>query len=230
VNGLAITAFALRGDARAIATSDVRTHRVEAGGRELPGVTVSVFALAFGRDGSLLAGGGADGAVRLWRMPEGTLAREWPGHSQSVTCLAVSPDGRLVVSGSEDGTVRIRRIAGEEAHAFPAHGGGVHAAVFQPDGSTLATAGADGKIKIWHPGTGALLRTMSPGGEIESLDATGAILASGGPDVRLWDVASGRELCAVPYGPVTRVLFNADGTILAAAGGRHEVRLWSVRK
>lgn len=63
--------------------------------------------LAFSPEGSLLAGGSAEGPICLWRADDGALLRTLPGHVGLVTGLAFSSDGRQLFSASVDGTVRV---------------------------------------------------------------------------------------------------------------------------
>ena len=80
-------------------------------------LAVALLSVAFAPrpDGDLLATGGHDGTVQIWRLsdcadpskPCGKLLRTLEGHTGKVNGVAFSPDGRLLASGSEDGTVRI---------------------------------------------------------------------------------------------------------------------------
>src|SRR5262249_33984799 len=61
----------------------------------------------------------------------------------------------------------------------------------------------------------------------------GRLLASAGQDrtVRLWDLATGKEVCKLPVPcPLASVAFHPDGRVLAATGATFEVGvlLWQV--
>jgi eukaryotic-like serine/threonine-protein kinase len=71
------------------------------GGHE--GGTLSV---SFSGDGALLASGGRDQMVRIWRTADGTEVAAFEGHTASVRAVALGPDGRHVFSGGADGTLR----------------------------------------------------------------------------------------------------------------------------
>ena len=73
------------------------------------GHTDEVFAVAFHPDGTRLATGGRDRAIRLWDLARGKeedVAR-LQGHTSFVMSLAFSPDGATLASGSGDATVRL---------------------------------------------------------------------------------------------------------------------------
>jgi WD40 repeat protein len=63
--------------------------------------------VVFAPDGSLLAAGGDDGTLRLWRTADGALLAELEGHTAGVLNLAFAPDGTALASDSYDGTVRL---------------------------------------------------------------------------------------------------------------------------
>lgn len=57
-------------------------------------------------DGGLIATGGNDNVIRLWR-PSGALVRTLYGHSDSITGLCWSRDGSRLASSSVDGDLRV---------------------------------------------------------------------------------------------------------------------------
>ncbi|KAG5528489.1 hypothetical protein RHGRI_029247 [Rhododendron griersonianum] len=58
-------------------------------------------------DGTLVATGGGDDKVFLWKIGHGDWAFELHGHKDSVSSLAFSTDGQLLASRSIDGLVQI---------------------------------------------------------------------------------------------------------------------------
>jgi WD40 repeat protein len=66
-----------------------------------------VLAVAFSRDGRLLASAGRDGTVRLWDPESGRQQARLTGHTGTVATVAFSPDGRLLASACSDGTIRL---------------------------------------------------------------------------------------------------------------------------
>ncbi|MCI0376099.1 MAG: WD40 repeat domain-containing protein [Gemmataceae bacterium] len=133
----------------------VELHRIPGeGGRISQGTLGSfeAYAGAFSDDGKLLALGGKDHSVRLWKLPrrpnEQPLVFE--GHTGPVRAVAVSADGKRLLSGSDDKTARVWDIAtGKEIHRFLQHTGPVLAVLFSPDGRFALSAGADTTIRMW---------------------------------------------------------------------------------
>jgi WD40 repeat protein len=71
----------------------------------LTGHTLFVNEVAFSPDGTLLASGSADGAIKLWAVATGQLLQTLTYHTSSVNSMAFSPDGTYLASGSGDKTV-----------------------------------------------------------------------------------------------------------------------------
>jgi WD40 repeat protein len=70
----------------------------------------SIFTVTFSPDQSILATGGMDGQIRLWRVADGQQIYAWQAHGDWIRNITFSPDGKLLASCSNDRTVKIWKI------------------------------------------------------------------------------------------------------------------------
>jgi RNA polymerase sigma factor (sigma-70 family) len=169
---------------------------------------------AFSPDGKVLASAGMfDHAIRLWDAGTGKDVSPLPlaGHTGVVASLRFAADGKTLVSSGDDNQViewdlaggRERgRLFGDRLGSLP-EGWSWSAHDLSADGAMLAlfgnTAGKQDPVA----------RTMDPG-------------------LRLLDVATGKERCAVKISEWMRsVRISPDGKLLAA-DGRDSIGVWSV--
>jgi WD40 repeat protein/uncharacterized caspase-like protein len=82
--------------------------------KSLEGHNNFVNALAFSRDGRMLASGCYDSTIKLWELAAGRELRTLKGHGGSIAALDFSTDGRFLVSGSEDGSTRLWNVQSGE--------------------------------------------------------------------------------------------------------------------
>ncbi|KAI1827705.1 hypothetical protein F4861DRAFT_330954 [Xylaria intraflava] len=119
-----------------------------------------VFAVAFSRDGRILASGSEDKTIRLWDATTGRMQRVLKGHSGSVLNVVFSPDSRTIASGSMDQTVRLWNVAtGKTRCVLRGHSNSVHSIAFSPDGKTIAT-GCYRSIRLWDAATSCCIRSV----------------------------------------------------------------------
>lgn len=74
--------------------------------QKLSGHDGPVLCCALSADGKLLASGGADRTVRIYRADDGLALASYPGHDRPVRAIAFSVTGDALYSGDEGGTLR----------------------------------------------------------------------------------------------------------------------------
>jgi WD40 repeat protein len=116
----------------------------------LVGHEYGIVSVAFSPDGTTLASGGFDRAVKLWGVDEGAEWATLVGHEGWVAALAYSPDGAILATGSHDYTIKLWDTAtGRELTTLHGHTGNVYSVAFAPDGSMLASGSLDGTVRLW---------------------------------------------------------------------------------
>jgi WD40 repeat protein len=109
----------------------------------------SATAVAFSKDGRLMASGGADLVVCLWDPSNPKPLYKLHGHGGFITGLAFTPDGRRLASCGTDGWIKIWDTrTGSELLTLTGHVGQVSTIAFSQDG-LLASCGHDGVVRLW---------------------------------------------------------------------------------
>ncbi len=208
-----------------------------------------VTAVAYHPLGKLLAAAegqpGKPGEVRVWDLTTAKVLYTLRGHRNSITALAYSPDGKWLASASTDQTVKIWEGAGPALLATLTGRSRQMGVAFSPDGKILASGGGDGQVQLWPLDRGPRsdlkpLRTLAGLKAVNGVafSAKGGWLAAGGlgerQQVHVWDTSTWQLRRRFDHdGEVTCVAFNADGTLLAAGGGRGSkrgaVKLWDLQ-
>ncbi|ARV61527.1 protein kinase [Nostocales cyanobacterium HT-58-2] len=185
--------------------------------------------------GWILASGGADCSVKLWRVSTGVKISTFIGHSDPVWSLAFSPDGQLLASGSADCTIKLWQVnTGQEIRTFTGHSFFVNSVAFSPDGQLLASGSADCTIKLWQVNTGQEIRTFTGGHSDEvwsvAFSPNGQLLASGSWDktIKIWQINTGNEICTLSghSNYVRSVAFSPDGQTIVSGSDDDTIKIW----
>ncbi|MCB0276448.1 MAG: hypothetical protein KDI06_16650, partial [Calditrichaeota bacterium] len=150
-----------------------------------------VRSVAFSPRGNLLATGGSDRMVYIWRLVQQNgkfdLIREYSydDHNSGVWSVAFSPDGNTVASGSWDNTIHLWNFRTDRSRRLIGHRGPVLTVAFSPDGRRLASGSWDQTVRLWDTRSGGELDVItSHRGPVSSVafSPDGKSLASGSRD------------------------------------------------
>ena len=202
--------------------NSVRLWDLETGDeiRRLDGHTDATLSVAFSPDGQFAASAGFDQTVRIWDLETGDLVRRLD-HPSRVYSVVFAPDGQHVLSGCgavgdrdgwvddpESGVIRLWNVeTGRVVREFRGHSGCVASLAISTDGRSVVS-GSRGE----YFGAGQKVETPAR-------DNT----------IRVWDVASGRELCRFPsLTSVLSVDIAAKGRTILSGHMDGAFRLWTV--
>ncbi len=194
----------------------------------------------FDRTGKWVFAGAQDS--RVWRFDcETGQKTELAGHESWVRGMAFSADGQTLITGGYDGRLIWWPVAAEKptpAKTVEAHHGWIRALAESPSGELLASVGNDLVVRIWKIADGTLVKEFA-GGHTRHIYGVafhpdGKHLATGDllGNVVDWDLEAGKEsrrftmpvlskydeTFKADIGGTRGLVFNADGTQLAASG------------
>ena len=215
--------------------------RASAPGSTLAGHAEAVRALAFSRDGRILAAAGGrpgrQGEVKIWDVDKRSLLATIQGHDDCIYAVAISPDGKQVATSSYDKAIKVwDATTGAEVRTLRDHIDAIYALAFTPDGKRLVSGAADRTVKIWDVESGERLYTFGEpldGINTIALDPSGKRVAAAGLDktIRVWSIGEkgGKLLHSLiaHEDAVLKLAWSPDGKTLVSSGADRTIKIFN---
>ena len=223
------------GEMLAIAISDGDTRLVETlTGRLIKrfDMTEGVNELLFSRDEKHVVTAGLDNIARIWEVPSGREVAHM-SHDDGIAAIALSPDEKYLATSTINSDIMVvwDAMTGREVARIKEKGSLVRL-TFSSEGSYLAGASPqidNGVAILWEPVTGREVRRVKHEGVTSlAFSPDGKLLATAGPDVRIWKVQNGDAVARLPHrDEVTTVMFSADSTRVMTGSADGAARVWA---
>ncbi|VVC45263.1 Katanin p80 subunit, C-terminal,WD40-repeat-containing domain,Katanin p80 subunit B1,WD40/YVTN repeat- [Cinara cedri] len=195
----------------------------------------NVTCLAIGKkSGLVLATGGSDKIVNLWKVDSKTCFMSLCGHVTPIECVQFDSSEYLVAAGSETGSLKVWDLTkGKKVKTFSGHKSAVTKVDFFPFASSsyFVTGSKDTNVKLWdyryshcigmykgHEASISSLKYSPDGLWIASGDVEGSI--------KIWDLRVGRMIHAfnkLHNGVVTSIQFHPLVFLLASSGTDNKI-------
>ena len=192
----------------------------------------SVIDLALSPDGTIIATGGNDGLIRLWKLNDGKPVHLPLEQGTAIASLSFSPDSKELLALSVDGSCKLWQWQTGEQRSV---GQGLSVVRFSLDGASIITVGRPGGLVAFRRSDLERTTSMMPNnGAVSEIaitpDGLYALVPSQDGFVRLWEMAKGTlKVPPMKQGSTaTTVAIHPEGKLAASGGEDGRVWLWNL--
>jgi len=217
-----------------VCTRTIAIDRPDAGNYAPEHWHESVLVVLTSNGKSLLTCSSAKPLVALWDLADGTRTKTFQAPAPgTLSGLALSPDGKLLAAGYNRNRILVWEVANPAlVRNIASDTGWIFDLAFSNSGNYLGYAGAQGgavlvgsefqRLNFARFGISPSVRFSPDNKVVAFADPQGGV-------IRLWEIATNREVAVLNSPGSGVVRFSTDGkTLLADADRRNTVRIWNV--
>lgn len=189
-------------------------------------------ALAIDQTSKILASGGLDGSLRLWKLNSGAPVANWKGHKSTINGIQFIRGGKRLVTGGYDGVIAEWDLNGFLKREWDTPSP-VMRLVADARANIVVSGHADGKVRLWRLSTSELLNEWTVHTSsiaAVALDARRKRIAASGSDGELayWKISGEPRYFDVSRNSSITLAFSPDGKSVYGAGWFNLYR-WNLR-
>ncbi|GMH45375.1 hypothetical protein BSKO_13332 [Bryopsis sp. KO-2023] len=178
--------------------------------------------------GNVLASGGGEQSIKLWKKGDWVLDKTLQGHTHRVCVLAGTTGGERLVSGSCDASVRVWDVRSRKClHVL--HGHMATVSSLTVCGDVIASGSEDFTVRLWGLSSGQCIRSFVNHKDwLGCVDLNGKLGVSGAWDktVKVWNAAEEEEcLQSLNVSSIPQKVWF-DGEKLVAVTSKGELWIW----
>lgn len=197
----------------------------------------AVRCMCLGRkSAAVLATGGDDSLVNVWRVGRPAALLSLAGHSSGVSAVDFDHKEDIIASGSEGGSIKVFDLGsqGKVIRTYQGHRSACTCIDHHPFGGYIVTGSMDTSVRLWdlrrkscmsaykgHSSPVTCVRFSPDGSMVASGSESGRIL--------IWDLTAGKLLHEFKHGGGVRGLeYHPNDFLLASSGGDRCLKFWDV--
>jgi len=198
----------------------------------------SALWMSYSTQGTVIATGGGDGAIKIWDVEQGKEIGSFTKQKKGISWLTFTPDDQYILTCSQDRSMKLWKISTlRDAISFTGHSDNINDWKINYASKCLITGSSDRTLRLWDYNKGIATKTFPWTSSWFTLDClqTETEIVSGHLDgsLKFWCAKNEEkinEMKDVHADAITSVKLTLDGNYALTNSRDHTLKLIDIRK